>query len=1087
MTESEKTKAEKISADFNAAIAALRMATAGDTPAPGIKADPEDQLKTPVTALLKTAGAKFNLTIETRTEARHAETGTRPDIVVVAGGLLCGHAELKASGKGANPKQFRGHDQEQWKKFHALKNLIYTDGRDWSLARDGKIEMTARTPEAGESSANLQKLLRGFLQWKPIVPAKPRLLAEYLAPLCRLIRDDTRRALQKKNSAIAALATEWRGHFFPEADDARFADAYAQTLTYALLLARLEGAKGEAMDAAVDKLEARNNLLAQALRILGQKEARDEIGLGVDLLERSLRALDLSNMRTRLGASALFDYAPEMWLYFYEDFLAAYDPKLKKDAGVYYTPPQVVNCQVRLVSELLRKEFGRPFAFADENVTFIDPAAGTGTYLIAAVQHSLNLVGESQGPGAVAARATQMARNMFGFEILMGPYAVAHLRLSQEFRHAKAELPPDGLRFYLADTLSSPYTTPPGAMDLTHRALAKERENARKVKAEKKILACIGNPPYDRQTIEQGKMETRKGGWVRYGRDDKDAAQSQESPLLEDFLKPASKAGYGSDLANIYNDYIYFWRWALWKMFETHGDGGIVSFITASSYLSGNAFVGMREMMRRTFDKLWIIDLGGEGRGARREQNVFNIQTPVAIAIGFRKGRSKSKAADVYYARIEGTRKDKFGTLDSVNQFTDLQWQICPANWHAPFIPQGEGDYFDWPKFVDIFPSWYSGVKFQRTWPIGETKGLLQERWSVLMAAKNEEKRQLFKETRDRKINQPYRVGKKPLLPLSDMGEKNAPPEIIPYGARPFDRQYAILDNRLCDLPRPELQATQSDKQIFMITLLATQLSEGPAATMTFFIPDMHYFRGSYGGQVVPLWKDSAATKPNVAEGLLGKLADIYGEKKIAPEDLFAYCYALLAAPDYTKRFYKELETPGPHVPLTRDSRLFNKAARLGRRLIWLHTDGERMPPSGDAESPKGKAKWIKGVPGDEDNYPDKMSYDPIANQIAVGGGRIGPVANEVWEFEVSGYKVVQRWIKQRLKKGAGKKSSPLDSIRPRKWDFRLDDDLLHLLWKIENTVTMGGMLSGVLGEIVEGECIAAAELPPSVTAKKNR
>ena len=150
------------------------------------------------------------------------------------------------------------------------------------------------------------------------------------------------------------------------------------------------------------------------------------------------------------------------------------------------------------------------------------------------------------------------------------------------------------------------------------------------------MLVCLGNPPYDRQEIDLADAETeRKGGWVRFRAAD---VEEEARPLLEDFLDPARQAGAGVHLKNIYNDYVYFWRWALWKVFESTDGPGIVSFITAASYLRGPGFVGMREVMRRTFDELWIIDLEGDSRGARKTENVFNIQTPVAIAVGVRHG-----------------------------------------------------------------------------------------------------------------------------------------------------------------------------------------------------------------------------------------------------------------------------------------------------------------------------------------------------------------------------------------------------------------------------------------------------------------
>ena len=182
-----------------------------------------------------------------------------------------------------------------------------------------------------------------------------------------------------------------------------------------MLLAQLSGAAKLNSVEAVKTLNHGNGLLAAALKLLGQDGAREELRVGFELLQRSLEALKPADF---------LKSKPDLWLYFYEDFLAAYDPKLRKDYGVYYTPIEVVELQVRIATELLEKRFGKKLGFADDGVVFIDPAVGTGTYLVALVKNALEKVGLKFGPGEVPGRAALMAENMFGFEILVGPYAV---------------------------------------------------------------------------------------------------------------------------------------------------------------------------------------------------------------------------------------------------------------------------------------------------------------------------------------------------------------------------------------------------------------------------------------------------------------------------------------------------------------------------------------------------------------------------------------------------------------------------------------------------------------------------------------
>ena len=212
------------------------------------------------------------------------------------------------------------------------------------------------------------------------------------------------------------------------------------------------------------------------------------------------------------------------------------------------------------------------------------------------------------------------------------------------------------------------------------------------MKATVPVIVCLGNPPYDRHEAAEEGNKARTGGWVRWGQDGKGTGA-----IFKDFLEPAIDAGHGVHIKNIYNLYVYFWRWALWKVLEQSSSGrpGMVSFISASSYLGGDAFCGMREHMRRLCDEIWILDLGGEARGARKSENVFAIQTPVAIAVAARYGKpDKNKPARVRYARMEGTREEKLAPSTAFPPLLPLDWEDCPDDWLAPFEPAGKGEYF---------------------------------------------------------------------------------------------------------------------------------------------------------------------------------------------------------------------------------------------------------------------------------------------------------------------------------------------------------------------------------------------------------
>ena len=1050
-------------------------------------ASPEDQLKSPVAELMRTAGADYGLNVESRTETHLTQYKVRPDIAIHVDKLICGYIELKAPGAGADAPRLKGtHNRDQWKKLKALPNLIYSDGREWALYREGVrkgpiVSLDDDPTERGKHSVSktnsqaLGVLLRDFLSWKPIVPHKPKLLAQFLAPLTRFLRLEVKAALADPSSAATLLATEWRQYFFPEADDNQFADAYAQTVTYAFLLARLSGAQDLSPAVAATQLDEKNGVLAVALDRLGQKKAREELRVGFELLQRSLLALN---------PDKLLETGPDVWLYFYEDFLAAYDPKLRSNYGVYYTPRAVVEAQVRLVSELLETRFGKTIGFADDGVVFLDPAVGTGTYPIAAIKHALNKVDVRYGSGLVPARAAHMARNMYGIEVLIGPYAVAHLRLTQALESQGVMLE-EKLNIYLADTLDSPNVAPPGQLTLTYKALTKEHEAARRLKSENEILVCIGNPPYDRQQIEEGDASTqRKGGWVRFGDQIKGGASQEEQgerAILKDFTDPAIKAGASIHIKNLYNDYVYFWRWALWRLFEQQSCGGIISFITASSYLAGPGFIGMREVMRRTFDHIWIIDLGGDNLGARKTPNVFDIQTPVAIAIGVRGSVAQPETpATVRYAKVDGTtRVAKLEKLDNIESLASLEWRHCSSAWHSRFLPEGNGEFFEWPLLTDLFPWQHSGVQFKRSWPIGETVELLDRRLDRLAKSSIKERKTLFRETNYRKIDRKYRgFSREPLLMVSQLTEKKELPRPQRYCYRQFDRQCALIDNRFGDRMRPPLISVIGEKNIFFSSLLTKVMGKGAAIGVSADVPDLHVFCGRGGKDIFPLYRDGSGTDPNVTRGVIDALSSDYC-REISVEDFAAYVYALLGGQSYTRRFWNELETPGPRVPITKDREVFERTAALGRQLIWLHTYSERFQGENrDDKVPVGTAKCTVPISDDLASYPTSFEWNDTEKAIRVGKGTFCPVGEAVWNFEVSGLNVVHSWLSYRMKKRAGRRSSPLDEIRPERWTARMSEELLELIWILEATLAMEPELEHALNAAVAGPCYAVSELP---------
>lgn len=1069
--------------------------------------EPEDQLRGPFETFMDAVGRACGWNVVCTGETPLPDRLGRPDYAVHLNQLLVGYVELKAPGVGATATRFTGHNRNQFKRFSAIPNILYTDGNEWVLYRDGQpvrrcrlsgdVAADGKRAAVAQDAPDVEDLLRDFLAWNPSIPVNStgkidlNRFAALLAPLCRMLRDDVIDALKAPESPLVHLAQDWRQLLFPDASDGQFADAYAQTVTFALLLGRSEGADPLTLASATTALAVQHNLLSRALQVLTDPYAYADIAASLDLL---LRVIAVVPPATLTGPE-------DPWLYFYEDFLAAYDPDLREKAGAYYTPVEVVRAQVRLIDDLLVNRLAKPLGFADPGVVTLDPAVGTGTYLLGVIERALGRIKEEQGQGAVPGQAATLAKNLYGFELLVGPYAVSELRVSRALRDSQATLPAAGTHIYLTDTLESPHAEPP-QMPFILRPIAEQHRRALKVKSQVPVIVCLGNPPYDRHDALDTASETnlsQYGGWVRFGdplpsnvvadkrgidRELKTAAarleRRKQFAILKDFLDPAIAAGHGVHLKNLYNLYVYFWRWALWKVFEQDAAAGpgIVSFISASSYLDGDAFSGMREHIRRQCDEVWILDLGGEGRGTRQDSNVFAIKTPVAIAVAFRAGAVETaEPAKVRYARIEGMREEKLAALDAIDCFAKVQWRDCPADWQASFRPAGEGAYFTWPLLTDLMPWQHSGAQLTRTWPIASDVETLERRWRGLLNAAD--RAAAFRETRDRKIHsQPS-----PLLDADEIQPpivelpRNAPiPRIERYAFRSFDRHHIIADTRIGDYLRPDLWRVHSERQVYLTTQLKEPLGRGPATTACALIPDFHHFSGRGSKDIVPLYRTADASQANITPGLLKILGAAY-QRTVTPEDFLAYLYGVLAQPAFTARFDNELETRKLCVPITKDAALFEKVRKAGARLLWLHTYGERFVPTQQTPGriPPGAAKCVEAIPGQAEEF----TYDDDAQTLRISGGIFAPVAPAVYEFAVSGLKVVQSYLKYRMKKGAGRKSSPLDDIRPVRWTSQFTTELLELLWVLEATVKCYPEQEKLLQAIVESDCFLASEMPP--------
>lgn len=1066
---------------------------------------PEDQLRNPIEQLFAALSGECGHSPGTCVlvgEKSLSDLRTRPDFAVHMNKALIGFIEVKAPGKGADPRKFKDkHDKEQWDKLKALPNLIYTDGNALSLWQngslvgdvvkfDGDIETSGNKLSA---PASLLCLIQDFLSWHPIAPKGPKELAAVAARLCRYLRDEVIEQLGVKNAKLSDLKEDWKALLFPDADDAKFADGYAQAVTFGLLMAKsrkLTLAGG--LDDVAKDLGKTDTLIGTALRLLTEQD----LGLGPSL-KTMVRVLD------EVDWDVIAKGDPEAWLYFYEDFLEIYDNRLRKLTGSYYTPPQVVQTMVRLCDEALKssKRFGVAQGLASNQVHVADPAMGSGTYLLAILRAIAQSVEKDEGEGAVAGAISQAAKRIYGFELQFGAYAVAELRLLAEMIALDADGTP-GL--FVTDTLSDPYADIEAGTGI-YKEISKSRAEANKIKREQPITVVIGNPPYK----EKAKG---KGSWIENG-------GNRPAPF-KDWIPPADwkVSAHAKHLRNLY---VYFWRWAAWKVFEQGAGGrnleppveeklsGMVCYITVAGFLNGPGFQKMRADLRRDCDEIWVIDCSPEGHQPEVATRIFQgVQHPVCIVLASRSPANQpDQPAKVRFrALTQGNRRSKFDELETI-AIDSKGWRDCSNDWRAPFLPAAAGGWGDFAQLDAVIGDCGSGVMPGRTWIIAPDEESLADRWGRLINEPSKEERaQLFHphEGGDKTVGKPSGKGltghhgpKKSIEELlqetkhhSTKGTAQRELKLIKptrYGFRSFDRQWIIPDNRVINRANPGLWNTHSSHQVYLSGLMAHSPTGGPAISATALIPDLHQYKGSFGGRVFALWRDAAGTKPNISPAVLTELAKTYGVP-VDPVDVFAYVAALLAHPAYVTSFKDDLIQPGLRVPLTADAKLFKEAAKLGREVIWLHTFGERFAdghPAGPPRVPRNPPTVPKdgAIPTTPDEFPDSIDYDAPKRRLKIGTGHIDNVAPEVWAYEVSGKNVLRQWFSYRKKDrerpliGDKRPPSPLGEIQPDHWLPEYTSELINVLNVLTLLVELEPKQAKLLEDICDGPLISASKI----------
>lgn len=974
----------------------------------------------------------------------------RPDIALVRPGQPArAFIELKAPSKAADPKHWKTpHDRRQAERLQELAHWSASNFIEFRLFERDKpcgkaviIPSEAIDPDLSDAAADklieahdpsrFLVLLAQLFRAQPPTAANDVQLAELLAHSARIVKSAVEERVSEldaekdKNDPLMLVRRTYRNVLYahPEAGgyaakdfDALFSSAFAQTLAFGLLLVRehLANTETEAAKRLVDAeawkhMPDEHPLMKGTLEAISDHRVIDSVGIGFDVMIDTVNCFDPKILAPRKDGS-------DPIITFYEFFLSVFDPAARERYGVYYTPIQVVRFMVGALDRVLKDDLGTK-GLRDQDVTILDPATGTGTYLLGIAERVRDRAMEEEGGPAASMALKSLAARMFGFELLIGPYAVAHYRLHHALSHRPADDGEDApqpidlprLGVYLTDTLSRPdAVTAVGSLGMAGIPIDEERERANEIKTRERILAIIGNPPYKR--LEEGEDETLVGRWMN-------------DEIWPDLKQPVKDAGKGGQLNTFPEFSVAFWRWAIWKLFEAENapQKGVIAFITNRKYLTGWPYAGLRKMMRERFDRLEIIDLRGDVRaGVRgdveRDQGVFNIQVGTAICIAVADG-SKTVGA------LAEVRYTDSWELEKFSKATKLEWlERNSSTGHSEeFVPVARGllDPFrpepfqlgNWVSIADVFGDSSLGIQSKRDGFVysadakklctvveemaGEVVPIVPANYNPTAARPWE------------KACAALRFQRKKSEEAVAKGESALFPPIEESAFRPLDKRHLIRHDAVLDRPRPSLQAAWGNSNNCLYTM-PSGVGLGPATWCHARLPDYHAFRGSYGGYAFPLYdRRKGPDAHNFIPAILAALAEAYGEI-VSPEDLFDAILALLSATSYTVRFAEDLEDTFPHIPFPADPALFKQAATIGAHIRAL--EGFQREPA-DQFKPKSfvrsRSEWT-GPVGLHQNADGEWFF------CSDGTGKFDGLPPRVWEFAVSGYRVLKRWADAR-------------------------------------------------------------------------
>jgi len=916
-----------------------------------------------------------------------ARQGNKPDFIVINKDVPILYIEAKDIGISLDKVE----KSKQMARYFGYTNLVLTDYVEFRFYRNGlpyeepikiasyDLKNRIITP-LSQNYKHAAKTLLDFTQSQKEPIKSGKHLSRIMGGKAQRIRDNIRHFLASdlaQNKELVHIYKAIKKMLVHDLTIDAFSDMYAQTLVYGLFVARYYDDSPDTFSRqeARDLVPASNPFLQHFFDHIAGPNFDKRLSYIVDELCVVFQHSDTKKLIEEYMGDA------DPVINFYEDFLKEYDPALRKKMGAYYTPLSVVRFIIRSVDYILQNQFNLPNGLADTSkltnnkhrVQILDPAVGTGTFISATIRAIYERLKKQ---GQIGRWPTYVHRDLLprlhGFELMMAPYTIAHLKLSLAFKKTGFWKFHRRLGIYLTNSLEKSEAQQNLLSFGFAESIAEEAREADKIKSETPIMVVIGNPPYSISSQNKGK-------WIL--------------KLIKDY-----KTGLNERKINLDDDYIKFIRFA--EHFIEKNKSGIVGMITNNSFIDGITHRQMRKHLLETFDEIYILDLHGNSKKKEKapdggkDENVFNIMQGVSISIFVRRAEDKKGLGKVCHAELYGKKEAKFKALNE-SDLKNIKWK--KLEYSEPyyfFVPKNfelEEDYRKGFKVDELFIKFSVGIGTKvDSISIDFNKYKLKNR--VIDILNNKYKKELLISKFAIGSNTTWEYAKA----LNATFEKD---RIVEYDYRPFDKRYIFYDYNFLSRSRRDVMDNFFNKNNYGLEVGRTSF----IAFISDGLSDEHF--GGPKSYKLPLyvWTENGTRVSNLKKEIVDEIEKIVGN--VLPEDVFDYIYSVLYSPSYREKYKEFLKIDFPRVPYPKDTKTFKKLVAFGTELRSLHL----------LESQKVN-QFITTYPIAGSDTVEKLTFKD--GKVFINPEQyFGNVPEVAWNFYIGGYQPARKWLKDRKKR----------------------------------------------------------------------